>query len=136
VEWQPVYPPPKTKDPLIEQTILAFVGIILLNHRIAGPLYRFEETVKEYLQGKFSLRIRLRNKDEFQEFAHMLNRVAIYLEAAQLRQYCFQLKCQQKLTELNNQIGPDSTEETKRLLTELLNSYNHRQDDFLKSLLN
>jgi methyl-accepting chemotaxis protein len=46
---------------------------IYLTHRLAGPLYRFERHAANLAQGDLSLRIRLRQGDELQELARMIN---------------------------------------------------------------
>src|SRR5256712_4367672 len=44
-----------------------------LTHRLAGPLYRFEQTARELIRGNLALRIRLRKRDELHELAGLLN---------------------------------------------------------------
>lgn len=46
---------------------------ILLSHRIAGPLYRFEKTVKDIEAGDLTTRINLRKKDEIVTLKESLN---------------------------------------------------------------
>ena len=46
---------------------------VYLTHRLAGPLYRFERHATDLAQGNLSLRIRLRQGDELQELARMIN---------------------------------------------------------------
>jgi methyl-accepting chemotaxis protein len=46
---------------------------IYLTHRLAGPLYRFERHAADLAEGDLSLRIRLRQGDELQELARMIN---------------------------------------------------------------
>src|SRR5437899_5900300 len=55
---------------------------IYLTHRLAGPLYRFEQTARELIQGNLGLRIRLRKRDELHELAGLLNEVFDMLEQA------------------------------------------------------
>ncbi|GAF80444.1 unnamed protein product [marine sediment metagenome] len=50
----------------------AFV-IMFLSHRIAGPLYKMEKSVKEIGQGNLNLKINLRSTDEIREMADGLN---------------------------------------------------------------
>jgi HAMP domain-containing protein len=55
---------------------------IYLTHRLAGPLYRFEQTAREVIRGNLALRVRLRKGDELHELAGLLNEVLDTLERA------------------------------------------------------
>jgi len=46
---------------------------ILLSHRIAGPLYRFEKTLSQIKDGDLTTRINLRKSDELTELKESLN---------------------------------------------------------------
>ena len=58
-----------------------FVVLIsaILSHKMAGPVYRFEQTCKAIAKGDFSQRVRLRKGDQFtelqDEFNKMMDRV-------------------------------------------------------------
>lgn len=60
--------------------ILSLTLGLFLTHRLAGPLYRFEQTIKAILSGDLSIRIRLREKDEFQDLALLLNQAIIEMD--------------------------------------------------------
>jgi methyl-accepting chemotaxis protein len=60
--------------------ILSLILGLFLTHQLAGPLYRFEQTIKAILSGDLSVRIRLREKDEFQELALLLNQAIVEIE--------------------------------------------------------
>ena len=54
--------------------ILAIAIIsVFLSHRIAGPIYKFEQTIKECASGKNVNEIKLRRGDEFYELASAIN---------------------------------------------------------------
>ncbi len=53
--------------------ILVTVLAMLLTHRLAGPLYRFERSLEQMIDGNFNFEIRLRRKDEIKELADMMN---------------------------------------------------------------
>ncbi len=53
--------------------ITALVVFVLLSHKIAGPLYRFEQSLNEVARGKLSHRIRLRKNDQLEELQNSLN---------------------------------------------------------------
>ena len=60
---------------------IIFVVLIsaILSHKMAGPIYRFEQTCKEVAAGDFSKRVHLRKGDQFlelqDEFNKMMDRV-------------------------------------------------------------
>ena len=54
--------------------LLLFWGLVI-SHRIAGPVYRLEQDLKKIAEGDFSLRIKLRKKDEFASIAKAINKV-------------------------------------------------------------
>lgn len=69
--------------PAIVVLILACAAFsIYLTHRLAGPLYRLEQTAKELVGGNLSLRIRLRKEDQLQELAEVANEALENLEQA------------------------------------------------------
>ncbi len=86
--WKDISDPTKKYDELVEvfkqgnQVLLArmvFIAIIIcflsvfVSHKIAGPVYRLEESVKTIASGDFSRRIKLRQGDELQDLADAFN---------------------------------------------------------------
>ena len=65
---------------------LLFVVLIsaVLSHKMAGPVYRFEQTCKAIAKGDFSQRVHLREGDQFTqlqgEFNKMMDRVQSEIE--------------------------------------------------------
>jgi len=53
--------------------IFIAIGTIFLMHKIAGPLFRFQETFKEIKNGNLALRVHLRRTDHIQEILPYLN---------------------------------------------------------------
>ncbi len=53
--------------------IIGLVGLIFISHKIAGPLYRFESSLKEISGGDLTHRIRTRKKDQLKDLADSLN---------------------------------------------------------------
>ena len=62
---------------------LLFVVVIsaILSHKMAGPVYRFEQTCKAIAKGDFSQRVRLRKGDQFVELQHEFNAMMDRVEA-------------------------------------------------------
>lgn len=65
---------------LVAIVFICFVSIFV-SHKIAGPVYRFEESAKTIANGDFSLRIRLRKSDELHDLADAFNRMSESLES-------------------------------------------------------
>ncbi len=55
---------------------------LLLSHRIAGPLFRFESTLDNMKSGNLENTIHLRDKDEGKELAQKINEFNIQLSAS------------------------------------------------------
>jgi methyl-accepting chemotaxis protein len=53
--------------------IIGIVGLIFISHKIAGPLYRFEKSLKEIGEGNLTCRVALRQKDQLSGMADALN---------------------------------------------------------------
>jgi len=53
--------------------LIGMVIFILLSHRIAGPLFRFERTLKDMESGDFTARINLRKTDQMTAFKEAMN---------------------------------------------------------------
>ena len=53
--------------------LLAAGRVLVLSHRIAGPLYRLEKAARAMGQGDLSFRVRLREGDELQGFAEVVD---------------------------------------------------------------
>jgi methyl-accepting chemotaxis protein len=49
--------------------------VMLMTHRIAGPMYRFEKYVSEIGAGKLYSDLKIREKDQFQNMADSLNKM-------------------------------------------------------------
>lgn len=56
---------------------------IYISHKIAGPIYRVENELKEILNGNYSRRIKLRSHDELQEIADAINKILDQVQSKQ-----------------------------------------------------
>ena len=54
-------------------SIATAIVIMFLSHRIAGPLFKIEKSIKEIGDGNLNLRINLRSTDEITEMAGSIN---------------------------------------------------------------
>jgi len=64
--------------------LLVVIISAILSHRMAGPVYRFEQTCKAIAKGDFSQRVHLRKGDQFtelqEEFNHMMDVVEEHIK--------------------------------------------------------
>ncbi len=61
--------------------IAGMVMLILLSHRVAGPLYRFEKTLREAKDGDLTVRIDLRKTDQLTEFKESINALFVSMDS-------------------------------------------------------
>ncbi len=53
--------------------IIGALGLIFISHKIAGPLYRFEASLKEISRGDLTHRINTRKNDQLKDLSDSLN---------------------------------------------------------------
>ncbi len=59
---------------------LAVILMMFVSHRIAGPLFRLERTIREMGEGRMPGKVNLRKKDEFKQLAEVVNSTLQRLE--------------------------------------------------------
>jgi len=59
--------------------VIIAVGSIFLSHKIAGPVFRFEKSIKAMQGGDLTLSFNLRKDDELKDLAGDLNGMALLL---------------------------------------------------------
>jgi len=79
--------------------VLSFIGTILFSHRVAGPIYRLERAVEDFVRGDFKT-IRLRKSDEFKEIEVSVNKLARYLGTVQALDAAFHDYLKKTLSQL------------------------------------
>ncbi len=76
--------------PVLIQTVLVVMGFVslasiavtlIVSHKIAGPLFRFKQTLKELSDGNFSNQVRLRKGDQLIEVAGDFNQMIVVVRA-------------------------------------------------------
>lgn len=55
-------------------------ALILISHRLAGPLFRFQKSLDELGTGDLTRRFNLRDKDQFKELADRINALAATMD--------------------------------------------------------
>jgi methyl-accepting chemotaxis protein len=75
----------QTNDFFLRALIISFIGLIILtslvattviifiSHKIAGPIFHFKKTLTEIGKGNLTIRMRLREKDQFKVLADEIN---------------------------------------------------------------
>lgn len=61
--------------------LLVIIISAILSHKMAGPVYRIEQTCKDIAKGDFSQRVRLRQGDQFTELQDEFNKMMDRVEA-------------------------------------------------------
>ncbi len=59
--------------------IVALVLILVLSHKIAGPMFRFEKDLEDISQGNLRKKVRIRRGDQFSSVAENLNEMVVSL---------------------------------------------------------
>ncbi|MBN1662765.1 MAG: methyl-accepting chemotaxis protein [Deltaproteobacteria bacterium] len=59
---------------------VAIIVMILISHRIAGPLYRFEKILTELYNGDLTLRFSLRKNDQLKDLADRINGLSAIMD--------------------------------------------------------
>lgn len=101
--------------------IAASIVVILMTHRIAGPMYRFEKYIQEVGAGKLFSEFSIRNKDQFQNVVASLNKMTHDLKMG-LREVN---EASEKLDELIAELSASSDKEIllrddiRKIVTEL-----------------
>lgn len=95
---------------------LSFVGTILFSHRVAGPIYRLEKAVEQFLRGDFSGRIRLRKTDEFKEIETVVNGLAEFLDSAKSSDERFHADVRKKLSTISAMLDNEGVPKDEKLL--------------------
>ena len=97
---------------LVMITLTAVIVVLLISHKIAGPMFRFEKYFLEIGEGNLAKKIILRKKDQFTDMSESLNLMtanlrvkvgAIYDEVEQLNESAKKQQAPEKLIkELNH----------------------------------
>ena len=114
--------------PFILMTLIIVLGVslagmavfILLSHRIAGPLYRFEKVLGQLSDGDLTTRVRLRNTDQLRELQDSLN---LFIENLARRLGAVKAKLEET-QELLRSKDPDAASKLNRKLDEIKDEIN------------
>ncbi len=62
--------------------VVGFVVMLLISHKIAGPLYRFEKSLEETSKGDLTNRFNLRSDDQMHDLAEKMNQFNYRIDGA------------------------------------------------------
>jgi len=94
-------------------TLATIVIILIISHKLAGPLFRFEKELKEIGKGNLTTVISLRKKDQIADLADSLNNMtdslrdrvlAIQKEVEHLTETASQVNAPEEIVEQLNQL--------------------------------
>ena len=108
---------------------LAAVHAIFSSHRVVGPMYRFEKAVEELKNGNYTLRIRIRKRDEFKNMEMLLNGLAETLELKRNRGMQLHFDVRTRIETISAMLeaeGAAYPEDVRRLTQGLINEINAR----------
>lgn len=103
--------------------LMAFIAMasIFVSHKVAGPVYRFEQSVKSIAEGDLTLRIKLRKGDEMTELADMFNHMTSILEGFVSRGQTHTARLREVVDRLQNgkEVDPATIEALREILGDL-----------------
>lgn len=99
----------------------ASMVVILMTHRVAGPVYRFEKFIREFAGGRVVPDLKIRKKDEFQSMAVSLNKMTDDIKKWLLEVGAISIKLDKMINALSEASDKDIllTEDVKKIVAEL-----------------
>ncbi|MFC1667661.1 HAMP domain-containing protein [Candidatus Omnitrophota bacterium] len=101
--------------------IAAVFTVLLMTHRVAGPMYRFERYAEKVGSGELSANLKIRRKDQFQSMVGVFNKMSHDLSLGLLKV----IEVSDKLDNLIEQLSESSKsemllkEDIKKVVSEL-----------------
>ena len=101
--------------------IAGIVVLVLLSHKLAGPLYRFENVLSNIKKGDLTQKFKLREKDQFTELQNSINELASAMDMNVGAMKSGIGKISKLVSEMQTvyDSNPSAKEEMERLLTEV-----------------
>lgn len=102
-------------------TVIGIGVLIFLSHRLAGPLYRFENILNTIKKGDLTQRFKLREKDEFAELANSINEHTDTLDKNMGHLKAGVMEFSQLISKMQTALtsNPSANKELERLLQEM-----------------
>lgn len=115
--------------------IVGIIVMIFISHKIAGPLYRFEQTLADIGNGNLTHRFRLRQDDQLIQLAASINKFTEGMDkmAGDMKYNTYEIsrfisELQSKLAsdnQLSNEELENHLQEVSKKLIELMETVNH-----------
>ena len=101
--------------------IVSAIAVILMTHRLAGPVYRFEKYAEEVGAGRLSSDLKIRRKDQFQNLVYALNAMTQNLSMGLLKVIGVSEKLDSLIDELSDNSSREMLlkEDIKKVVSEL-----------------
>jgi methyl-accepting chemotaxis protein len=116
-------------DPTDPFTILKFIiyvaGVfyasLLLSHRVAGPIYRFEKAAEEVAGGNLTHKVFLRREDEMEEMRDSFNAMVDALRGKVAGDVACAFRARRQLEELldNSPMSPQDGDKIRKVIAEM-----------------
>ncbi len=95
--------------------IIGLIGLVYISHKIAGPLYRFEESLKVIGEGDLTHRINLRKRDQLSDLAETINTFSSTVENKVLDMKANLHDITKTMAEIQLSLSSDNTVEVTRI---------------------
>jgi len=101
--------------------LAAGIVVMLMTHRIAGPMYRFEKYINEIGSGRLHSDLKIRKKDQFQNMTGALNKMTADLKLGLMEVNEVSAKLDKLIEELSDSSSREILlkEDIKRIVGEL-----------------
>lgn len=101
--------------------IAASVIVLLMTHRVAGPMYRFEKYAQKVGSGELLADLKIRKKDQFQNLANAFNKMTEDLSVGLLKVVVVSEKLDALIEELSDSSNNEILlkEDIKKIVSEL-----------------
>ncbi len=112
--------------------IVASIIVLLMTHRLVGPIYRFEKYAQKIGSGELSPDLKIRKKDQFQNLVNTFNKMASNLNTGLLEV----IAVSERLDSLIEKLSGDSIGEVplKEDIAKILSELRKDKKDLRKAL--
>jgi len=116
---------------LLTAIVASFI-VLLMTHRLAGPIYRFEKYAQKIGSGELSPDLKIRKKDQFQNLVNTFNKMASNLNTGLLEV----VAVSERLDNLIEKLSGDSRSEIplKEDIAKILSELKKDKKDLKKAL--
>lgn len=101
--------------------IVTSIIVVLMTHRVVGPMYRFEKQAEKIGSGELSSDLKIRKKDQFQNFVTAFNKMTNDLNSGVLKVVDVSEKLGDLIEKLSDSSGNELLlkEDIKKVVSEL-----------------